>query len=165
MSVTFEGVLADRSTWSLEDCSIAMTMDVIGTRSSMVILREALYGTTRFDDFVRRTKTTDAIIATRLKQLTDVGLFTKQPYREQGQRTRYEYLLTGKGKDLLPAVFALMQWGNKYLQPESGEPLRLVERGTGEPVRIVARSASGADLDLDDLALVANGGLAEKLNG
>jgi DNA-binding HxlR family transcriptional regulator len=157
MAITFEGVLADRSTWRLENCSIAMAMDVIGTRSSMLILREAFYGTTRFDDFVRRTKSTEAIVATRLKELTDIGLFVKQPYREAGKRTRYEYLLTDKGRDLLPAVFALMQWGNKHLQGEDGGPLRLVERGTGEPVVIGPRTTSGKALDLEDLAIVAHG--------
>jgi DNA-binding HxlR family transcriptional regulator len=161
MSITFEGVLADRRTWQVQNCSIAMSMDVIGTRSSMLILREAFYGTTRFDDFARRTKNTEAIVAARLKQLTDIGLFVKQPYREPGKRTRYEYLLTEKGRDLLPAVFALMQWGNKYLQAEDGGPLRLVERGTGEPVVIAPRTERGKSLDLDDLAIVANGDWAD----
>ena len=161
MSITFEGVLADRSTWRLDNCSIARAMDLIGTRSSMLILREALYGTTRFDDFVRRTKSTDAIVAARLKELSDLELFTKEPYREPGKRTRYEYVLTDKGRDLLPAVFALMQWGNKYLQAEDGGPLRLVERGTGEPVVIGPRTESGRDLELEDLAIVANGDWAD----
>ena len=84
MAITFEGVLADRSTWRLENCSIAMAMDLIGTRSSMLILREAFYGTTRFDDFVRRTKATEAIVARRLKQLTALGLFVKWRYRDSG---------------------------------------------------------------------------------
>jgi DNA-binding HxlR family transcriptional regulator len=164
MPITFEGVLADRSTWRVENCSIAMAMDVIGTRSSMLILREAFYGTTRFDDFARRTKSTEAIVAARLKQLTDIGLFIKQPYREQGKRTRHEYVLTDKGRDLLPAVFALMQWGNRHLQAEDGGPLRLVERGTGEPVVIGPRTVSGKNLDLQDLAIVANGDWADPPN-
>src|SRR4051795_8587922 len=164
MAITFEGVLADRSTWRLENCSIAMTMDVIGTRSSMLILREAFYGTTRFDDFALRAKITDAIVAARLKQLTDIGLFVKQAYREPGKRTRSEYLLTDKGRDLLPAVFALMQWGNAHLQGEDGGPLRLVERGTGEPVVIGPRTASGRNVELDDLAIVANGDWADPQN-
>ena len=161
MAIRFEGVLADRSTWQVENCSIAMAMDLIGTRSTMLVLREALYGTTRFDDFARRTKTTEAIVAARLKQLTDMGLFDKQPYREPGKRTRYEYLLTDKGKDLLPAVFALMQWGNTHLQAEDGGPLRLVEPGTGEPVVIGPRTKAGKNLDLEDLAIVANGDWAD----
>ncbi|WP_246074824.1 winged helix-turn-helix transcriptional regulator [Nonomuraea terrae] len=96
--------------WRLDNCSIGKSTEVISTRSSMLILREAFYGTIRFDDFVRRTKVGDAIVAARLKDLTDIGLFTKQPYREPGKQTRYEYLLTEKGGDLFSAVFALMQW-------------------------------------------------------
>ena len=98
----------------------------------------------------------------RLKQLTDIGLFVKQAYREPGKRTRSEYLLTDKGRDLLPAVFALMQWGNAHLQGEDGGPLRLVERGTGEPVVIGPRTASGRILDVEDLAIVAHGDWPER---
>jgi DNA-binding HxlR family transcriptional regulator len=165
MALTFEGVLADRSTWRLDNCSIGMSMDVIGARSSMLILREAFYGTTRFDDFARRTKLTEAIVAARLRDLTGLGLFAKEPYREQGKRTRDQYLLTDKGRDLVPAVFALMQWGNRHLQGEGGGPLRLVERGTGEPVVIGPRTASGRELSLEDLAIVANGDWADPARG
>jgi DNA-binding HxlR family transcriptional regulator len=161
MSVRFEGVLEDRGAWRVENCPIAMTMEIIGTRSSMLVLREALYGTTRFDDFVRRTKGTDAIVAARLKHLTDLDLFEKRPYQEEGKRTRYEYVLTQKGADLMPAVFALMQWGNRYLQPEGGGPLRLVKRGTETPVLIGPHVQSDKDLGIDDLAIVANGDWAE----
>ncbi len=143
MAISFEGVLADRSTWRLDNCSIGKAMEVIGTRSSMLILREAFCGTTRFDDFARRTRIGDAIVAARLRDLTAIGLFTKRSYREPGRRARFEYLLTEKGRDLFPAVFALMQWGNQHLQGDDGGPLRLVERGTGEPVVIGARTASG----------------------
>ncbi len=162
MAIAFEGVLADRSTWRLDNCSIAKSMDVIGARSSMLILREALYGTTRFDDFARRTKITEAIVSSRLKELTDLGLFVKQPYREPGRRTRDEYLLTDKGRDLLPVVFALMQWGNKHLQGEDGGPLHLVERGTGEPVVVGPHTVSGRPLALADLAIVAHGDWADQ---
>jgi DNA-binding HxlR family transcriptional regulator len=155
MALTFEGELSDRTTWQVENCSIGMTMDVIGTRSSMLILREAYFGTTRFDDFARRTRITEAIVAARLRDLTAIGLFAKEPYREAGSRTRYEYVLTSKGRDLLPAVLGLMQWGNRYLQPE-GAPLRLVERATGAPVEIGARSETGRSLELEDLAIVSN---------
>lgn len=157
MAIEFEGVLADRSMWRLDSCSISMSMDVIGTRSSMMVLREAFWGTTRFEDFTKRTKCTEAIVARRLKELTELGIFVRQPYQEPGKRTRDEYLLTDKGRGLLPAVFALMQWGNEHLQPEEGGPLRMIEKATGEPVTFGPRSASGASLDVDDLAIVANG--------
>src|ERR1700754_2469876 len=102
MPVSFEGALADRSTWRVDNCSIAMAMEVVGARSTMLILREALYGTTRFDDFVRRTRSTDAVVASRLKQLTALGVLAKQPYQQAGRRTRDEYRLTEMGHELLP---------------------------------------------------------------
>ena len=157
MSIQLNEALEDRGAWRVENCSIAMTMDIIGTRSSMLILREALYGTTRFDDFVRRTKGTDAIVSARLKQLTELGLFEKRPYQEEGKRSRYEYVLTPKGADLMPAVFALMQWGNRYLQSDDGGPLRLVKRGTDIPVVIGPLAESDARLGIDDLEIAANG--------
>jgi DNA-binding HxlR family transcriptional regulator len=162
MSVKLNGALEDRGAWRVENCSIAMTMEIIGTRSSMLILREALYGTTRFDDFVRRTKGTDAIVSARLKQLTDIGLFEKRPYQEEGKRRRYEYVLTPKGTDLMPAVFALMQWGNRYLQSDDGGPLRLVKRGTDIPVVIGPHTESDAELGIDDLEIAANGNWIEQ---
>lgn len=162
MSASFEGELADRSAWALEHCSIAMTMDAIGLRSSILILREALFGVTRFDDFVRYTQGAEANVAARLKELTEKGLFTKHPYREHGKRTRYEYVLTEMGRDLLPALLALLQWGDKYLQPKGGGPLRLEERATGNPIRIVARGSSGAELHAEDIAVVVNTDAAQR---
>ena len=161
MSIKLKGALEDRGAWRVENCSIAMTMEIIGTRSSMLILREALYGTTRFDDFVRRTKGTDAIVSARLKQLTDIGLFEKRPYQEEGKRKRYEYALTPKGADLMPAVLALMQWGNQYLQPDDGGPLRLVKRGTDIPVVIGPHTESETQLGMDDLEIAVNGNWIE----
>ncbi len=108
-------------------------MGVIGTRSAVLILREAFYGTTRFDDFAERVGITEAVAAARLKDLTAAGVFEKSPYREPGQRTRYEYLLTEMGNDLLPIVLGLMQWGDKYLQDDGG-PLRVT--ADREPARV-----------------------------
>jgi DNA-binding HxlR family transcriptional regulator len=155
MALAFEGPLADRTTWQAEDCSIAKAMDAVGNRSAILLLREAYYGTTRFDDFVERVGITEAVVAARLKQLVQLGILEKRPYQEPGKRTRHEYTLTPMGLDLLPAVLALMQWADKHLQPEGG-PLRVVDRETGNPVTLRPRSESGRSLDLDDLAIVSN---------
>jgi DNA-binding HxlR family transcriptional regulator len=155
MAMTFEGFLSDRANWQTEHCSIGKAMDAIGTRSAMLLLREAYFGTTRFDNFVERVGITEAVAAARLKQLVEIGVLHKRPYREPGKRTRYEYVLTPMGRDLLPAVLALMQWGDKYLQPAGG-PLRVVERKTGAPITIGPRREGGEDFDLEDLAIVSN---------
>jgi len=150
-----DGFLADRDTWRATHCSIGKAMDVIGTRSAVLILREAYYGTTRFDDFAKRVGITEAVAASRLRELTAEGLFERQPYKEPGQRTRYEYVLTEKGRDLLPAVLALMQWGDKYLQGKHGAPIGMRDDATGEPVRVEVRSPD-REVPLAELRLTPN---------
>jgi DNA-binding HxlR family transcriptional regulator len=134
MSMKLDGPLADRGRWQATECSIDKAMGVVGSRTAMLLIREAFYGTSRFDDFADRVGVTDAVAAARLKELVGHGIFAKRPYREAGQRTRYEYALTQMGRDLFPAVLALMQWGDKYLQSDGG-PLAVVD-DAGRPVRV-----------------------------
>lgn len=155
MSAVMEGSLADLSSWKPVNCSLVKALDVVGTRSSLLILREAFYGTTRFSGFVERVGITDRVAAEQLRRLTDAGLLSKRPYREGDSRTRYEYVLTEMGRDLLPAVLGLMQWGDKYLQ--DGRPAILhVEHGTGAAVRVELRSDAGGEVDLEHLGVRRN---------
>lgn len=155
MAAVMEGPLADLSSWTPDECSIAKAMDLVGTRSAVLILREAYYGTTRFDGFAARVGITDAAAAAQLRKLTAAGLLAKEPYREEGKRTRHEYVLTAMGRDLLPAVLALMQWGDSYLQPGVA-PLLLVEESTGAPVRVQIRSDTGREITLEELGIRLN---------
>ncbi len=155
MAAVMEGPLADLSKWETAGCSIARAMDLIGTRSAMLILREAYYGTRRFDGFARRVGITDAAAAGQLRKLTAAGLLEKRPYQEEGKRTRHEYVLTQMGRDLLPAVVALWQWGDAYLQPGPA-PLLRVDTETGEPVRVDLRTPDGTEIPLERLAVRVN---------
>lgn len=106
------GRLADGDrTGPLEFCPIERALKTIGTRSALVILREAFWGTRRFEDFARRAGVTEQIAATRLKQLVDAGVLSKQPYKAPGQRTRFEYVLTGRGRQLYPVLVSLIEFG------------------------------------------------------
>jgi DNA-binding HxlR family transcriptional regulator len=106
------GRLADDDrTGPLEFCPIGRALETIGTRSAMAILREAFWGTKRFEDFAQRAGITEQIAATRLRQLVDAGFLSKQPYKTPGQRTRYEYVLTGRGRQLYPVVISLFEVG------------------------------------------------------
>src|SRR5438067_12303361 len=89
-------------------------MAVVGSRNAMLIMREAFYGTTRYDDFVQRVEMSPATAASNLKALTQAGLLTRRPYREPGGRTRDEYVLTTAGADLMPIVVGLYQWGSNH---------------------------------------------------
>ena len=128
---------------------------MVGTRSAILILREAMYGTTRFDGFAARVGITDAAAAAALRRLTAAGLLRKQPYREEGKRTRNEYVLTEMGHDVLPVVLALWQWGDAYLQ-DGVPPLERVENGTDDPVRVEIRSAAGREVPVENLRIRIN---------
>ena len=129
--------------WSRENCSVVRALEVIGRRSTLLMLREAFLGTSRFDDFARRVGVTESVAAARLRELVAHGLLERHPYREPGQRTRHEYRLTAKGRDLLPVVLALMTWGDRYLADAGGPPLVVAHADCGAPVRAEARCAAG----------------------
>ncbi|MFI7575341.1 winged helix-turn-helix transcriptional regulator [Micromonospora sp. NPDC049497] len=149
----------DREAWSMANCSIARAMDIVGSRSAMLIMREALLGTRRFDDFVRRVGIGEPAMAARLRELVAAGLLERTPYREQGQRTRYEYQLTPKGQELLPVVTALRHWGDTWAADETGPPLLATHRDCGCAVRTVLRCEQGHEVDAGDITIVAGPGL------
>jgi DNA-binding HxlR family transcriptional regulator len=148
MTVQLSGPLAARRTPLGSRCPIDRAMGAIGNRTAMLLLREAFYGATRFDDLAARVGVTDAVAAQRLKELVTLGVLAKQPYREPGQRTRYEYVLTEAGHELLPVVFSLARWGERHL-PGGGPTL--THEGCGEPVEVVARCGAGHDVAEDEL--------------
>ncbi|MCM6777511.1 helix-turn-helix transcriptional regulator [Nocardia sp. CDC159] len=155
MSAVLEGPLRDLNKWKPTDCSIVKALDIVGTRSALLILREALYGTTRFDGFAARVGITDAAASAALRKLTDADILRKQPYQEEGKRTRHEYVLTEKGRDLIPVVIALWQWGDKYLQ-NGVPPLERLEDATGAPIRVEIRSPSGTEVPLEGIRIRLN---------
>ncbi|MGK2879874.1 MAG: winged helix-turn-helix transcriptional regulator [Mycobacterium sp.] len=146
------GPLADRDSWSaVGQCPIEQTMSLVGTRSAMLIMREAYYGTTRFDDFARRVGITKAATSARLSELVEVGLLAKQPYREPGQRVRDEYVLTDAGTNFMPVVWAMFQWGKQHAQ--KGVRLKLTHDGCGADARVSIRCAEEHDVPADELAI------------
>lgn len=131
----------DRSGYS-EYCPIERALDIVGTRSSLVLLREAFWGTTRFEDFARRTGFTEQIASTRLKQLVHAGILAKQPYKSPGQRVRYEYVLTDRGRQLYPVLVSLIEFG-LHLQGDSRQ-LELVHGdGCGAQLSAYVQCAEG----------------------
>ncbi len=155
-SVTLQGKLKDRDSWPALNCSLRRALDVVGTRSAMLIMREAFYGAHRFDEFARRVKITEAVASERLRELTDAGLLERSPYQEPGQRTRYEYHLTEMGTDLLPALMALLQWGDRYLADQPGGPLTMTHLDCGEALHVDVRCAAGHEVPLAEIGVRAN---------
>jgi DNA-binding HxlR family transcriptional regulator len=131
-------------------CPVDRAMGLLGSRSTMLIMREAFYGTTRFDDFVRLVKMAPATASTHLRALTDAGLLVRRPYREPGGRTRDEYTLTPAGADLQPVVLGLYEWGRRHagVQPE----VAFSHAGCGQPVEVNVRCAAGHDVAPEETA-------------
>ncbi|MUL63301.1 transcriptional regulator [Mycobacterium sp. CBMA 234] len=146
-----QGVLAERDSWSaVGQCAIEKTMSLVGTKSAMLLMREAYYGTTRFDDFARRVGITKAATSARLAELVEAGLLTKQPYQEPGQRSRDEYVLTQAGTDFMPVAWAMFEWGRTHL----GDPgLRLTHLGCGADATVEIRCTDGHEVPPDELGM------------
>jgi DNA-binding HxlR family transcriptional regulator len=104
-------------------CSIARTVDLLGDWWTPLVLREAFYGTTRFDGFERALHIGRNVLTQRLNRLVDEGVLERVPY--QDRPVRYEYLLTQKGRELFPIIAAINRWGDRWLAPEAGPPVVL----------------------------------------
>ena len=146
------GALDPRDGWTADPCSIAMALEVVSTRSAFLILREAFFGTTRFDDFAKRAGISEPVAADRLRRLVDEGLLEREDYREPGQRTRQSYRLTDKGAELLPVLAALMQWGDRWLD-EAGGSVELRHSECGERVRVQLRCGADHPVSVGDVDL------------
>ena len=145
--------MSRRITWEDASCPIARAADILGEPWTLLILRNATAGTTRFEDFRGQLGIADNVLTTRLAKLVDRGLMTKLPYRDGG-RTRHEYRLTQAGSDALPVLHALGTWGDTYTSAENAfGPMTLVHTGCGQPTRPGAKCDScEKTLVRDDLA-------------
>ncbi|BBX08665.1 winged helix-turn-helix transcriptional regulator [Mycolicibacterium aichiense] len=129
----------DRDLFSAENCSVKRALDIVGEKWTLLVLREALYGARRFERFQSRIGCPRQVLTDRLNTLVAAGVLRKVPYQEPGQRERHEYRLTEKGRDLLPAVIALMHWGDKWEADAAGPPVEVVHRECGHPVELILR--------------------------
>ena len=133
-------------------CGMARAAELIGDRWTMLILREALFGVTRFDAIQNDIGCPRTILSGRLKRLVGAGVLTRRAYKEPGQRTRYQYVLTRKGVDLALPMIALMQWGEKYCL--DGAPgAEIVERATGAAARVSLVNEAGAPISAGETML------------
>jgi DNA-binding HxlR family transcriptional regulator len=127
-------VAASRTAATSQDdqlCSIAASLQLIGDRWSLLILRDAFRGVRRFDELAADLGIARNLLADRLQKLVDHGILVKQPYQQRP--VRYEYRLSAKGVDLSPALVALMRWGDKHVLDES-PPVVLVHDRCGTPL-------------------------------
>ena len=107
-------------TYDTQNCSAARALELVGERWSLLIIRDALFGRTRFGDFQKSLGVAPNILTARLDSFVAACLMQRRRY--SGHPGHYEYLLTGKGRDLAPVIVALSAWGDRHAAPD-GPPI------------------------------------------
>ena len=118
-------------------CSIARTLDVIGEWWTPLILRDVAYGVRRFGEIQEDLGISANVLADRLEALVGEGILETRVYRERPRRS--EYVLSEKGSELIPALLALMQWGDRWKWPGGEGPVRVVHEQCGSEVHVEVR--------------------------
>jgi len=127
------------------ECPIARTVESIGERWCLMIIREAFDDVRRFSEFQKNLGLAKNILASRLKHLVDIGVFDLRPASD-GSAYK-EYVLTEKGETLFPVVVAIRQWGERYLFEQGETHSVLVDNAHGKPVQpLEVRSCDGSRL-------------------
>lgn len=121
-----------RSDYPGQVCSIAKSLEVIGERWSLLIVRDVMNGNRRFGQIQQSLGVARNVLSARLQRLVEEGILERRAYQESPPR--HEYFLTEKGLDLWPALIALLAWGDRYSAGETGPPRLIVHKECGGQV-------------------------------
>jgi DNA-binding HxlR family transcriptional regulator len=133
-----------------QDCSIARTLELVGDRWTLLIVRDIALGRSRFDQLLDSLGIASNVLTDRLSRLVAEGVLERVPYSERP--TRFEYTLTKKGSELRIALLALMQWGDHHL---ADKPPRIARRRSDRsPVAVSVVARDGSPVALDDVEIV-----------
>jgi DNA-binding HxlR family transcriptional regulator len=153
----------ERKSFADMHCSVAQCLEVVGEWWSLLIVRDAFLGVTRFDDFRERLGISRNILNQRLGRLVEAGVLSKDAYTQHPPR--YDYRLTAKGHDLWPVLTAMRQWGDRYAAPQ-GPPLQVRHKSCGQIAdAVMACSACGELLEGNDVRAELGPGAVEPLVG
>ncbi|MDE1146014.1 MAG: helix-turn-helix domain-containing protein [Azospirillaceae bacterium] len=134
-------------------CPVARSLERVGEWWSILILREAFLGATRFDQFQKSLGIAPNMLTRRLTTLVEVGLLERRQY--SARPPRHEYVLTAAGQDFRPVLWAIMAWGNRHFAPE-GPAIQIVDSATGVPADpVLTDRASGRAVVWPDFRVVA----------
>src|SRR3954465_1593356 len=134
-------------------CPIARSLERVGEWWSILILRDALHGLRRFDEFQKSLDIAPNMLARRLNALVDAGLLERRRYSERPPRD--EYVPTARGRDFRPVLLSLLAFGNKHFPPDDRD-VRIVNTETGQPVDpVLVDPATGARVDGPGYAVVS----------
>jgi DNA-binding HxlR family transcriptional regulator len=145
----------ERTSYQASNCSIARTLQVVGEKWTLLILRESFYGSTRFEQFHSVLNCPRNLLSERLAKLVEEGILERSEYREPGARARNEYRMTDEGRELTPILLALREWGDRHKADPEGPPVLARHAGCGKELRVTLTCASGHEVaGPDDIELV-----------
>lgn len=136
----------------ISHCTLAASFDFLGDRWSLLILRSALFGVRRYDDFHTEIGIPRTVLADRLKRLVASGLMTQQDYKADGSRPRKEYCLTKMGEALRLPFLAMREWSDHWVGQGRTPPMRLVRQSDGSEIHVAFVDDKGRIVLPDDLA-------------
>jgi DNA-binding HxlR family transcriptional regulator len=134
-------------------CSIARSLSVLGERWTLLVLREAFSGTTRFGAFKDALGVAPDVLADRLRTLVEAGVLDRVDYQEVGSRARAEYVLTPAGRELHVVLGALQQWGDDHLPHSRNPTMERRHRRSGRPLRVAFVDDRGRRAAPDDVEM------------
>jgi DNA-binding HxlR family transcriptional regulator len=136
----------DYRAYDSDTCSIARTLALIGDRWTLLVLRDVANGVRRFDELADHLGIARNVLSGRLAALTEAGLVERRPYHEPGERARHEYRLSGPGRELMPILLAIMDWGDRNLGWPEGPPTLVRHADCGARIRVAVTCEEGHDL-------------------
>jgi DNA-binding HxlR family transcriptional regulator len=146
------------------NCGVAQAVDQLGDPWALMIIRDALVGATRFQQFESNLGIAKNVLSDRLSKLVEHGVFSKERLDEPGQR--YEYKLTPKGRDLWIVITAMRLWSDKWVFGEARVPVKFRERRTGRDVAgLIAVDRDGVPVDASDLESARGPGWPKRAGG
>ncbi|MCJ1886299.1 helix-turn-helix transcriptional regulator [Pseudomonas sp. LA21] len=148
-----------RKTFSDSLCPIALSLEQVGEWWSLLIMRDALQGVSRFDEFSRSLNIAPNMLTRRLNALVEAGLLERRAYCVKP--LRHEYIPTGKGRDLQVVLYALIAWGNQHFVSDE-IAVQVVDRASGRPLRpMMVDEVDGRVVPWDECDLAAGPGASQ----
>ena len=134
-------------------CSIARSLNVVGERWSLLILRELFYGNARYGELQAALGIPTDILSDRLATLVEADVIEKRPYRDAGSRRRFSYHLTERGEELKLVLGALQQWGDRNVPHEEGPSAIRTNTSSGRPLQVAFVETEDCTVPLPDVSI------------
>jgi DNA-binding HxlR family transcriptional regulator len=143
---------------STENCPVGRALDLLGEKWTLLLVRDALQGVRRFEDFRQHVGLSEAVLSDRLRKLVEAGVLVTVPYQEAGRRERHEYRVSPKGRELTTVIIALKQWGEEFHPDPKGPVMVIRHRECGGSVRAALRCEKHAESALSVYDVVGKPG-------